>query len=603
MTGLELITDELKAVDLVVDGLPPSPAVASLQNSMTSILATSEHIQQVNSFMWMAINRCLDWTKSLNGFKLSPKLESIDLQETLSLPIDCISSSQSKIDVRLLPYEDLDGEAICPFVITDKQWLQENLLCLLSNAVKYSSQGLTTVTIRLQSFPPTDDHVALQEVQGRDEESHGTEIKIKESPSLLSRINPFPCIQRTLHQQQHQQRTNKIVPSSLLVQYEQQQQRRDLESPSISLSHHIVAGLRVNPNGIERDRSEENVFLVVEVEDTGIGMTDEDRAALFSPFHQNQRLAGGTGLGLFSLAKRMEALHGRFGVRGRRDGGQGSLFWFAIPYKPDRMMEQLHQSVSIDLDGMSTQLRQHFLRPETPRQHMKLRAVADDSPVSNHQTHSEKQTERVRMTAEPRPANSSLPAAQTSTTATSTGASSSNNSNSPGGSRILLVDDSPSILKLMSRVLERQGHQVTSVENGALAVDLVKGTMPTPAEDRADDEATEFLGGATRPQPSRRFDVVLMDLHMPVMDGLEATQRIRELERQHNERHRRQLHQLIVCVTANSDVEFEAVARQAGADDFLPKPFSVEAFLSIMERLKQQQFPQQQRRVHFPAAQ
>ena len=46
----------------------------------------------------------------------------------------------------------------------------------------------------------------------------------------------------------------------------------------------------------------------------------------------------GTGLGLFSLAKRVEALGGHYGVRNRPDGVQGSIFWFAIPYKPDEMV-------------------------------------------------------------------------------------------------------------------------------------------------------------------------------------------------------------------------------------------------------------------------
>ena len=58
---------------------------------------------------------------------------------------------------------------------------------------------------------------------------------------------------------------------------------------------------------------------------------------LFTPFKQAQRLAGGTGLGLYSLAKRMEAINGYYGVQKRRDGLQGSLFWFAFPYKPDTM--------------------------------------------------------------------------------------------------------------------------------------------------------------------------------------------------------------------------------------------------------------------------
>ena len=53
------------------------------------------------------------------------------------------------------------------------------------------------------------------------------------------------------------------------------------------------------------------------------------------PFKQVQRLAGGTGLGLFSLSKRIKALKGSRGIKSREDGKRGCVFWFAIPYKPD----------------------------------------------------------------------------------------------------------------------------------------------------------------------------------------------------------------------------------------------------------------------------
>jgi signal transduction histidine kinase len=80
---------------------------------------------------------------------------------------------------------------------------------------------------------------------------------------------------------------------------------------------------------------ESELYLYIEIEDTGIGLNEIDRNNLFQPFKQAQRLAGGTGLGLFSLAKRLDALKGFYGVEKRRDGLDGSLFWFAIPYKPD----------------------------------------------------------------------------------------------------------------------------------------------------------------------------------------------------------------------------------------------------------------------------
>ena len=67
-------------------------------------------------------------------------------------------------------------------------------------------------------------------------------------------------------------------------------------------------------------------MLMITVEDNGIGIPDDKYTQLFLPFAQAQRMAGGTGLGLYSLAKRMKALGGKCGLSGRSDGGQGSLF-------------------------------------------------------------------------------------------------------------------------------------------------------------------------------------------------------------------------------------------------------------------------------------
>jgi hypothetical protein len=77
-------------------------------------------------------------------------------------------------------------------------------------------------------------------------------------------------------------------------------------------------------------------YLRFEVEDSGIGIRDEKKLELFKPYHPHHlERTGGTGLGLYSLSQRVSAIAGQCGVMDRRDGGEGSLFWFSIPYLAD----------------------------------------------------------------------------------------------------------------------------------------------------------------------------------------------------------------------------------------------------------------------------
>ena len=69
------------------------------------------------------------------------------------------------------------------------------------------------------------------------------------------------------------------------------------------------------------------------------------------------------------------------------------------------------------------------------------------------------------------------------------------------------------------------------------------------------------------------LDLVVMDIQMPVMDGIEATKRYRRLEIEDSDR--RCLH--IICSSADSTGKVEALALAAGVDSFLRKPFTTAA--------------------------
>lgn len=117
--------------------------------------------------------------------------------------------------------------------------------------------------------------------------------------------------------------------------------------------------------------------------------------------------------------------------------------------------------------------------------------------------------------------------------------------------RILLVDDMPINRTVASAMLRKHHHQVTSAENGFEALSLIN-TIP--------------------------FDVVLMDIQMPEMDGLTAAGRIRQSEAGGSD------HLPLIALTANALTEDRDKYLEAGFDDYLAKPFSQQELLGKIQR-------------------
>jgi two-component system sensor histidine kinase/response regulator len=118
--------------------------------------------------------------------------------------------------------------------------------------------------------------------------------------------------------------------------------------------------------------------------------------------------------------------------------------------------------------------------------------------------------------------------------------------------RILLAEDSVVNQKLALALLEPYGHAVTVANNGAEAV---------------------------RQWSSHDFDLVLMDVQMPEMDGLEATRVIREAERRTNRR------TPIVALTAHAIKGDREMCLETGMDEYISKPVRARELYSAIERL------------------
>ncbi|MHB8410756.1 MAG: response regulator [Candidatus Acidiferrales bacterium] len=122
-----------------------------------------------------------------------------------------------------------------------------------------------------------------------------------------------------------------------------------------------------------------------------------------------------------------------------------------------------------------------------------------------------------------------------------------------GGLRVLLAEDNLVNRQLATRLLEKQGHTVVTAKNGIEAVAAVE---------RED------------------IDVVLMDVQMPEMDGLEAIQVIREKERVSGR------HLPIISITAHVMKGDREKCLEAGADDYVPKPLKPAELFAAIERTR-----------------
>jgi signal transduction histidine kinase/CheY-like chemotaxis protein len=223
----------------------------------------------------------------------------------------------------------------------------------------------------------------------------------------------------------------------------------------------------------------EQTHLLVEVEDTGPGISAEDQKHLFKPFTQlgEAGTQAGTGLGLAISRQYVQLMNGTIGVSSTV--GKGSIFSIDLPVQPvdEAAIEALKSSLEIgDVERLA---------PGQPEY------------------------------------------------------------------RILIVEDERNNQLLLSQLMERTGFQFKIAENGAQGVQLFQSWHP---------------------------HFIWMDQRMPVMDGVEATRRIRELPGGKAVK--------IVALTASAFAEQRREMLDAGMDDYVRKPFrSNEVYNAISKHL------------------
>ena len=352
----------------------------------------------------------------------------------------------------------------------------------------------------------------------------------------------------------------------------------------------------------------------ISVKDTGVGIASESLPRLFKPFVQEDssitRRFGGTGLGLAISRRLVEAMGGEIGVES--SPGKGSTFFLIVPcappaiFRPGRSFSAL-EGTSIEVRGGDEGCRRPFLRlfnawgikveeknergtflenedkgsvlwfydaamgpgeqcQSWVRESMKSgRAVffaPDRGAISP-------EAEECIREAGGRPIDfpllpsrlfvtlaSAIRSVQTLTPPSPTPESTTGRfAMKHSGVRVLLVEDNPVNQRVGRLLLEQMGCVVTTVSNGAESLDMVS---------------------------RERFGMVFMDVRMPVMDGLEATRRLREREKKEG-----LSHTPIVAMTANAMEGDRETCLAAGMDDYLSKPLRKDLLEVVVSRWNQ----------------
>jgi signal transduction histidine kinase len=149
-------------------------------------------LESIGSFMLMTINRAIDYTKVTSGIKLKPSLETVDVSGVFNWVKKCIEPTMTSKTVSLLVEPFPAG--ICNCIITDKQWLMENLLCLISNAQKFTAHGDIRIKycFSAELAPPTST------TEGKVVCDEGVQLRSQDSPrtpknqSIERSVNSMP---------------------------------------------------------------------------------------------------------------------------------------------------------------------------------------------------------------------------------------------------------------------------------------------------------------------------------------------------------------------------------------------------------------------------
>ncbi len=390
------------------------------------------------------------------------------------------------------------------------------------------------------------------------------------------------------------------------------------------LTNLISNAIKFTPDGeiIVRARMEHDdigqCLLHFSVQDSGIGLSGTDRKKLFESFSQGDasvtRQFGGTGLGLAISKQLVQLMQGQIGFEDNQERAptaKGSTFWFTARFAVDEDHGIEHPSfaelkvISYLAHPATANILRHYLE-DYQVQHIESASILDlfsrlnQLPQQVENTwlivdHSGDSEALLREIRHRYTGNLAVYGYQMELSPTMLNDYRARALYQPLSRHALiqLLGNEPVFDELQQKAFDGQGLHILAVDDhlpNLIVLEALLGELNvTTSKAQSGQEALALIEQRLK-RGEAAFDLIFMDIQMPVMSGIDTTRAIRSLESTlENVRHP------IIALTAHALADEKQKLLKVGMDDYVTKPIQIEQIIQILTEWTHNSFNQQQK--------